>query len=290
MAGNYMDAPAHRVAYDRDGSVFVTVTSAGSVTTLPQSYPRYYNGELDAVLSFPSSAARFAVLFSVPQDVAGVFIAASGSLSSANIETSRDTTTGLDGTWDAHSLHAVVPSRQTKPNYRMSSYLNRFVAGEISRSVRAVRVSSNPLVNLNTNVLATLHIYANVSSTATTDRLALWHPTLDQPLAPTWFDWGDVPRSSSADRTFRIKNLSSTLTAHSTDVAMEALTPANPSLVGMHLFSSASGGGFVPSLNIPSLAPGALSPVFTVRRTVPANAEISTWSARITADVTSWTE
>lgn len=292
MAGNYMDAPAPRVAYDRDGSVMSAISAAGDVTTLSQTVARVLNGEGDSAPTLPTSPYRVAVVFSVPRDMSGIFFSLiQASTTAARVETSKNTTNGVDGTWEGHGLDSVVGPRTTKPEYRRSVSLSRFLPGEISRSVRGVRItvssSSNPFGATN---LASLHLYGEVSATATTDRLALWHPTLDQAVGPSWFDWGDVPRSSSADRSFRIKNLSSTLAATSIDVSMEALTPGVPSVVGMHTFSNSAGGGFVPSLNIPRVNPGAVSPVITVRRTVPATAQISTWSARIVADVTTWTE
>ena len=103
----------------------------------------------------------------------------------------------------------------------------------------------------------------------------------------SWFDGGDVPRSSSADKTFRIKNLSATYTANDVDLYVQALTPGSPSAAGMYTLSDDTV-TFQPTLNISTLAPGAISSVFTLRRVTPSDAPISTWSARLAADVNEW--
>jgi hypothetical protein len=133
-----------------------------------------------------------------------------------------------------------------------------------------------------------LHLYGKPSLTATTDRLALWHPTLDLPMPAAWLDWGDTPRSSAADKQFRIKNQSSALTANDVNVYIEALTPGAPSVAGMHTLSDNAGATFSASLSVVALAPGEISVPITLRRVIPANAQLSTWSARVAADVTAW--
>jgi hypothetical protein len=131
-------------------------------------------------------------------------------------------------------------------------------------------------------------IYGEPAPGQNPNRLELWHPTLDEKLPPAFFDWGDVPRSSSADRSFRVKNLSAVQTARSTRVAMEILTdsPA-PSVVAQHTLSF-GGGSFVPQVNIGDLAPGAISPAVTLRRVTPSNAVLSLWSFRVFAESTDW--
>jgi hypothetical protein len=128
------------------------------------------------------------------------------------------------------------------------------------------------------------------ANTAATQRLLFWHPTLNQPLSdfPAYFDWGNRPRSSVATRDVRVKNTSDILTASTTVVGVEALTDASPTFVGQHTVSL-SGGGFGASVVIPTLAPGQVSPVLTVKQDLLASAALGPWSQRLYAEVGVWT-
>ncbi len=115
----------------------------------------------------------------------------------------------------------------------------------------------------------------------------MWNPSTDERVGPAHFDWGDAPRSSSADKTFRIKNLSGTLTANDVSVSLNALTDTTPSVPGQHLISY-DGGPFQAQVDIGDLGPGAISDVLTLRRVTPDNAVLSLWSFRIFAAADSW--
>lgn len=282
MAGNYMDAPASRMAYDRDGSVAGYISLGGVITQLTGSKLRALNSETEVGDTMTVSAAMLAVVFPIPMNLKSIFYASTTS-ALWTVETSQDTTTGVDGTWSSHGSFGAL--RDVKPQYRQASQLitlNPALGTDKARGVR-LRAQTNSLY-----VHKALHIYGDPATTATKDRLALWHPTLDEPVSPNHFDWGNVPRASSADKSFRIKNLSSALTALSPALYAEALTPGSPSVSGMHTFSSNGGATFLSSLTLPDIAPGATTSVLTVRRTVPTNAQVSVWSARIAADVTTW--
>lgn len=285
MAGNYMDAPATRVAYDRDGSVGSFASLAGSLTALTVSQLRALNSEDDTGVAMPT-ANRLAIVFPVPMDIAAVFLATSPSgVGDFTLQTSKDTTTGLDGTWETH---AVISSsfRSVKPAYRQAASITATIPGASSTAVRGVRL----VYATNTTVtIRAFHIYADISAAATTDRIAFWHPDVDEEMPPAYFDWGNAPRGSSADRTFRVKNLSADKTANDITLYVEALTPGVPSVAGMHLISENGGSTFLTSITIDELAPGEVSDELILRRVVPTNASVSVWSARVAADVLSWT-
>lgn len=285
MAGNYMDAPASRIAYDRDGSVGVSVSAAGVPTMLNISQMQAFNAESEAATAPPTGSRRVAIIFPIPMDLKAFFLAM-GGVNTVTIETSKDSTTGVDGTW-TQQVSALGYSRDVKPNYRRADQVTTLPSGAANLDVRGIRFSG---ATADLQTVRAFHVYGDPASGATPDRIAAWHPTLDQPLPPTQFDWGNVPRSSSADRSFRIKNLSATLTAEDIDVYTEALTPGVPSVAGMHTISGNGGSTFLSSFTIDSLAPGAISDVLILRRTVPDDAQVSVWSARVAADVTTWTE
>lgn len=285
MAGFYMDAPNDRVAWDRDGSVLTYITDGGSVLAQSASVRRALNSESESGTATISSQRRVAVVFPVPMDCSAVFLATNFTTPLV-IETSKDTTNGLDGTWSSQFLTGLNTQRDVKPNYRLASALYLLQPNSTSSDLRGIRFSG--VTNNFAGLLRAFHIYGTPSSAATTDRLALWHPTNDVKVPPTWFDWGNVPRSSSADRLFRIKNLSADLYAQDIDVYIDALTPGTPSVVSMHTLSEDNGVSFFTGLNLASLAPGEISPVLILRRVVPADALVSVWSARIAADVNLW--
>lgn len=284
MAGNYMDAPAPRLAYDRDGSIGVGITSAGVPTQLSTSILQGTNAESESGVGLPYGSWRFAVIFPIPLDLKAFFLSLASS-NTVSIETSKDTTTGVDGLW----TQQVAPKsffRDVKPNYRIDTLVDDLPTGSINQQIRGIRV----IGTANLPSVRAFHIYGDPSSSATPDRISAWHPTLDQPLPPTQFDWGNVPRSSSADRTFRLKNLSTNLIAENIDVYIEALTPGVPSVAGMHTLSDNGGSTFLTTITIPALNPGETSGVLTLRRVIPDNAQVSVWSARVAADVGTWTE
>lgn len=286
MAGNYMDAPSDRIAWDRDGSVLAFIQQDGSVVAQSAATRRALNAESDTPTVLSNNVVRVAVVFPLPMDCYAVFIASQSATPLVYVETSKDTTNGLDGTWSSQSLTNLNTNKSVKPAYRVRAQLHDLQPNSLSTGLRGVRFSTH---SSSFSTLRAFHIYGVPSATATTDRLALWHPTDDIKLPTTWFDWGNTPRSSSADRQFRIKNLSADLVATDIDIYIEALTPGTPSVSAMHTLST-DGVNFAVAAGLASLNPGAISPVLTLRRVVPADALVSTWSARLAADVNLWEE
>jgi hypothetical protein len=153
--------------------------------------------------------------------------------------------------------------------------------------VKALRFNTNAGGAQNTKP-AIVHLYGKIASGQTT-YLKIWHPTLDQEIGAATFDWSDVPRGSSADKTFRIKNTHGTLTANSIVVSLEALTDTTPSVPGNFTLSNENPPvTFAATINIGNLAPGAISGVKTVRRSTPSNAGLSVWALRMLAIAGSW--
>ena len=130
-----------------------------------------------------------------------------------------------------------------------------------------------------------VHLYGTLAAGESPDRLRIWHPTLDEEVTGPYFDWGDRKRSSVTTRDFRIKNNSPSLTAADVEVSIEALTNSNPTLLSpTHQFAKASNPGvFSATQTIDELVPGEVSEVLTVRYSVPTDAVLSLWAARILA-------
>jgi hypothetical protein len=273
LAGNYPDTPSWRMAYDRDGSVAVRIGATGTLTQLTQSEMIALNDEdgLDQFvlsdISETTATAMLAVCFPEPRDIDGYYIhvgrGTAGGFQTATywVDVSPNTTNGQDGDWIEVAGPFDVPAEfpPVKPAYR------RDIVSETSFGMRGIRF--RVFKELNTEIrVPVLHLYGEAAPGANPNRLELWHPTADEKLPPAWLDWGDVPRTSSADRQFRVKNLSPSLTANDVRVAMDVLTDALPSVPGQHTLS-VGGGAFLSQVN----------------------AAMGLWSFRLFAESNDWT-
>lgn len=280
MAGNYPDSPSWRMAYDRDGTQVFKIDSSNVITQYASGTLVTLNDEGDGGIAVQSTNSSNSIVWIFPElrDLDG-FLNIGGGGASMTVSVSADTTNGLDGTWSTIST-AGYTTGAVKPQYRTAITSTTVLAIKAFK-IRGVTGASNTW-NLNA-----VHLYGEPVPGANPNRLELWHPTLDEKLTPAFFDWGDVPRSSSADRTFRVKNLSGSMTAGAVRVAMESLTDTTPSVPAQHTLSYA-GGSFLAQVNIGDLSPGAISGPLTLRRVTPSNAVLSLWSFRVFAESTAW--
>lgn len=281
MAGNYPDAPSWRMAFDRDGTqVYRIVNSTPAALTAANIAEM--NDEDTGAYGF-GTAGQLTFIFPELRDLDGYYFyvwngGGSGSASISSIQVSADTTNGVDGTWATITLGAAGTT--SKPGFRQQ------IVSSTALAIRAVRFNASTSGQGSLQV-GNLHLYGEPAPGENADRLELWHPTMDEKLPPAFLDWGDVPRTSSADRTFRVKNLSGSLTARSVRVAMEVLTDATPSVPAQHTLSY-GGGSFLAQVNLGDLAPGAISGPVTLRRVTPSDAVLGLWTFRVFAESTNW--
>lgn len=284
MAGNYPDVPAPRMALDVDGTIgFHVLKAGGAITTLTGANMIALNDEGGNTSYGPVGTSWFGYIFPQFRDLSGVFMAAN-TVYSDIAQTSVDTTNGFDGTWvtalnpATSRANALTP---LSPDYRAN------ITALSSTNVKAFRWTGA------NNTVYALHLYGSISAGQTPDRLRMWHPTLDQPLDDATsadgahLDWAEVTRSTTADRTFRVKNNSATLTANSIALTSSALTDATPSLPPQITYSD--GGAFATTINIGNLTPGVISSLLTVRRTTSSTAALGLWNWRTIAEAGSWT-
>lgn len=286
MAGNYPDAPSWRMAIDRDGTQAFKTSSTGVVTAMASTALVSLNDEANAPLvELAGTNQSGAVTFIFPElrDIDGYYVnlAALGqgvTLSDLVLEVSADTTNGQDGTWQGITTQ-LVQGVDVVPSYRT-------VRSSTQLAKRAIRIRKTNNTGSAVNLQA-FHVYGEPAPGENPNRLALWHPTLDERVAPAYFDWGNVPRASSGDRQFRVKNLSPDATANDVRVAMEALTDGSPSVPGQHSLSF-GGGSFLAQVLVGDLAPGAISGLVTLRRITPTNAQLGVWAMRVFAEADTW--
>jgi hypothetical protein len=294
MAGNYPDVPAPRIPYDKDGSVGYVIYPSNAVIALTTTQLQRLNDESDdayvSVHPAGTGTHYWGIMFPQQMDLAAYFLDVSGSWAGrwatvpADMATSPDTTNGLDGTWTTFVnpvAIAISPTDPTRPSYR--TQINTSVVSNI----KSVRFKFIPADYPDPAFLESLHLYGT-PHTVSGDQLMAWHPTLNQPLGGADLDWGNVPRNSSADKTFRVKNVSATKTANSVVLTLDTLTDTSPSVLGQHTVSY-NGGAFAGTATIGNLAPGAISQLCTVRRITPSNAVLSLWALRVNAIAASFT-
>jgi hypothetical protein len=278
MAGLYPDVPGHRIAYDRDGSVAVSTTGA-TPTSLTDTEIANLNME-GAVGHVNTSwdTKGLGVIFPVPYDIVGaaiLYAAGANDWNVVDVQTSVNTTNLVDGTW-------VVRGTGNTP-WKAANWRENIASVSWS-GIKAVKYHCNSSGS-NTR-RANIHLYGTPSAGYLTNRLVFWHPTDSAHIGPAYFDWGDTPRNAEVTKTFRIGNPSAD-TANGVTLTREALTDGDPANVNQYTFSL-DGITWSSSLNIGNLAPGAVSPVVTVRRQVPSNAPLSLWAVRLVASATSY--
>lgn len=288
MAGFYPDAPGLRMAYERDGTtgLFLNTKTGVILQTLTAPQMAEMNDEDTAYPALnPDDNSWCGLCFIFPElrDIVGHRGDVDyGSGSEQGCYWSADTTNGIDGTW----TYAGATGFQVTFNLPGLRTINA-VSITGARAVRWMRIFGGSNTRYN---VRSMQVFGRPSSGQNPDRLRLWHPTLDQEVGGAHFDWGDIRPSSSADKEFRIKNNSGSLTANTITVSLDAPTDTTPSVPAQHTMAKASAPGtFGATVTFTSLAPGAMSEIITLRRVSPVNAVMNLWWARILASAATFT-
>lgn len=288
MVGLYPDLPGPRLAYDRDGTALVKLDGSNAnpimlansnLITMNNESGDYYQMDYNSAIAF---------VFPTLRDITKLMIAeAQSGYRNPGLQKSTNTTNGSDGTWNNVGSGALSAVYSGDPNIMLRTQSFQDL-GTDCLGVKAIRFLGAGFLGVGAGpaMIALLGKPTNVS-----DRLDLWHPTLDQPLYnyPAHFDWGDVPRGSAAQtKTFRVKNRSSTLTASSITVGMEAKTDSAAPTVISQMELKYAGGAYGSSAAISSIGPGAISDLVTVRLTPSASATMGAWMQRYFAEAGVW--
>lgn len=346
----YAIQPGRRFALDLDGTVGLIQFSGGAMQQLSAKAMRNIQNRNTWSISMdstgvpvPEDPARYTptslwLIFPEPRDLYAVYMVYgwranfSGSFSwgtydSGYVYSSADTTTGLDGSWDAIGefvgtngyiysnseptmavgtdaedvIYANTISTNKFPRgYAVDSYRRYAVplAGAVS-SVRGLRFDlSNRGYGYPASVfgdsaadqdyfIQNLHLYGTYSENAASDSLVFWHPTSDSPLEMPDLDMRDTAVGTTSVKKFRLKNVSSTLSAQ--DVVLSKFTDIDttPSILTQY-YLSIDGTTWLDSISIGTLAPGAVSSALWVSRNTPVNAQMSANVLGIKATVGSW--
>lgn len=278
MAGNYPDVPNHRLAWDKMGvRVFTGSVAGGFSTELTQANMTAMNHDVYTTAG-GTGGTTDTVLFVFPEPVDITHV--TGIIDSVRWESwtlmgSVNSTNGVDGTWNTMiaagtSSSAVNGRFQTRANIRAVS--------SNGTGIKQMRWTNTDMGSGNGSGH---HLYGGWSAGSNPHRLELWHATLDQRLAPAALDWGDAAQGSTADKAFRVKNLSPTLTCSNITASFEVLTEGNPTVGSQHSLSN--GGAFAPTTSAGTLGPGQISPALVFRRSLLSTAQLGPFTGRLNA-------
>jgi len=158
------------------------------------------------------------------------------------------------------------------------------------RNVRILKLSPAPppTTNYGPGVLQLL-LYGEPEPGNGGDALSLWQSNGDLPLKVGGLDWGDSALGSTADKSFRIKNLSDAHTAYEIQIWVEdERNYPFPSPASQFLFSTDGGNSWTTSVTVGAIAPDSVSEEIMMRRVTPTNALLSTWSPKIKVEPGRW--
>lgn len=276
--GFYPAPPGPKVWYDTDGSVLFLHPTSGFPSSLA-SEAAAVNSERTSGGYVTSSGGRIGVLLTAPTDIVGAYIlGTASSTSTALVRTSPDTTTGEDGTWTEQATQMpVLGTNASSSAYRSSVFTLNYAAIKGITFHQAAGMT-----------VRQLHIYGTFASGQNPDRLRLWQPVANSEITPGYFDFAEVPQTTTKIVQFRVKNGSATLTANTITVATAALTSPSPTMTSQTSFSL-DGSTYTPSINVGNLAPGALSGVLHARIVVASTAATGPWRQRFSASAASFT-
>lgn len=297
MAGSYPDVPSNRLAYDTDGTQ-VIVIAPGQTSSYEMSAEGKYQCNDESLGVYRGNAGGWgesvypqgyvAMVFERLMDIRGGFHSASGytCAGAQSWQWSADTNNGIDGTWAGFSgIPSYGPAGNFNPAPLTPEYRTNIGVLNLN-GVRGIKFWCATGYNYGWSIQA-WHMYGTVSAGQNTDRLEIWHPTLDQRVGGAYFDWGNAARTTTEDKLFRVKNLSDTLTANTVSLFFTNQTESSPTFSGMHTLST--GGSFSATASVGTLFPGQISSPLTLRRSVPSNGSINVWVTRLNCTAASWT-
>lgn len=275
----YPAYPARRFGYEADGSTVATIDASNVITDLTTEESARLNNEGEDFITLTGADSRIVVIFADLRDISHLFIAAATSGLDPTIETSTDTSDGVNGTWTTVAPDPMTMALTVSPNYREDI----ITLGVLQNAVRAIRLTKTSAGSHN---VTAFHLFGSVDAGESPDMLALWSPASDVPLALSTLDLGDVARNQMIEIPFRVKNLSTAKTAENVLVSATAPSDPTPSMLGQLTFIFGGDEGSV--LNIGTLGTGDVSGVVTLRYDADPAAQAGPWAFRVVSSPVAW--
>ena len=286
MAGNYPDVPSRRMAWDADGTIglnnIINGGDAYPYAEFSTANKTELNDEDNTNVQYQAGSTpvgHYAIVFPELRDIDGVFAGATNSNHITAVDTSADTTNGTDGVW-TNRIADLNPSVNTYPNYRDDIQ----ITGLGVSGVRGIRFNVPAFAN---SSIQSIHIYGTITAGSTPDKLVFIDVVTGLEFVLPQ-DWGDVPRGTVHDKTIRIKNNSTGLSATDITLSFEDLYLGSSSWYTI----KETAGAYASTLAIPQISPGATYPtspaVITIRKTVPDDEQLGLHAARLKAHTVTW--
>jgi hypothetical protein len=127
----------------------------------------------------------------------------------------------------------------------------------------------------------------SVTAPIPADRLMFWHPIRDEPVTEYYFVWGPVARSSSADREFRLRNVSYLYQAQQIAVTLYEFGAPARSIAAQHLLST-DGFAFTAAIDVGDLPPRATTGRLVLRRVTAPDADLGDGDIQLLAAAEEW--
>ncbi len=284
MAGSFPNVPSRRMALHDDGTVGVRSsggfpTGSNVMTAISQTQMDVMSAE-DVAGSGPSitNTGPFAAfIFPELREIDGVYACMDdGGTFGDPMYVSADTTNGASGTWTSVGSSLGVVNALL-PDYRDS------ILSLAESSKRGIRTNVTG-VSGGGGTLDRWHIYGEISPGETPDRLLF----IDEATGLEFVlsqDYGDVPRGSSEDIEWRIKNNSASLTANTIQYTAADLFNGSG---GWYTFTLPAGSSYASTQQIASLAAATTTGLIKTRRITDAGADMSLHAARQFLNTASW--
>jgi hypothetical protein len=285
MAGIYADAPSRRMAWDADGTVALKTIGAQPstwpvggfspvpYTTLIPADAVKSNSEKMADTTVFSSAylsqAMLCMIFPELREIDGAWWQTwhEAYATTSWMETSGDTTNGVDGTWALLNIAGLDVQNPALDAYRT-------ITSAAVSSVRSVRWVAHTVNS--TSYFRKNHAYGTISPGETPDRILF----LDTLSADAEFskvlDYGEVPRGQTQQRTIKLKNNSASYTINTLQLTAEDLYL---NAGGWYTFSL-DDVSYQGTLAVGNMVASATQLIY-VRRTIPAAETLGPQTSRI---------
>jgi len=282
MAGLYPDVPSRRMAHDADGTVsgYYTNTTYTTPIEYAQAVRTGVNEDVESYTVPDFNQYGHWFIFPELREVDGSFIWANSG-DTRPLETSGDTTNGIDGTWTQRLADATAYASATFDRTKHRTDIDSLAVS----NVRGVRIKG-PTGDFpgNQDYLHHFHVYGEISPGETPDRLLFIDEVTGLEFTAP-IDYAEVPRGSSEDKEFRIKNNSASLTANTIQYTAESLSESSG---GWYTYTTPGGATYSATQSVASLAAGVTTGIITMRRITPGGESVGLHVARTYLNVGSW--
>lgn len=280
MAGFFPDVPDYRMPYDTDGAkLFYLASTIPAIVYLSESQMRSANSENNEIAysnSHDFGDSTVGIIFPELRRVSGYTI--NISFIPTAIEYSTNTVTGIDGSWFPIDQTSFFVEEQIESQYRVSINSITMNSNNPVKAIRFKGQSNNPLIKA-------VHIYGK--KIASSDRIVFWHPTLNQEVSASHFDFGDISNNNEYTKQFRLKNVSTIRSANNIAITLDTTTSATPSLINQFSLSD-DGVTYSTSLNLDFLGKENMSNIFYVKKNIVLESESGPYSLRIKTNPQVW--